>query len=189
MVRTFIIPPLVIFAAALAGCAAPDAEGSDTPRHEHEREQGSCEAAGQVQSTKVEKRTTPSGGSLVHVGAELAGAPVAAVADILARPGEFDGKTVQVSGHVSAMCTHRRAWFAVVADDQSGRQMRVTTAPAFLVPEDSIGMTARVEGTIETEEISRERADYLARDHKLSYPDGDGPIRQPVMRATGANFE
>ena len=187
MTRTHLLAPALVATLVLAGCDAPGAEAEEPRRAPHD--QGACETA-TIEHTNVDERPSPTGGTLVHVGAELGRTAVVPVADILARPEEFAGKTVQVRGQVSSMCTHRRGWFAVVTDDQSGRHLRVLTAPSFLVPEDAVGTTARAEGTIEAEELTRERADYFNKNHKLSYPEGtDGVIRQAVLRATGADFE
>ena len=87
------------------------------------------------------------------------------------------------------MCTHKRAWFAVVGDDKTGNHVRIFTAPNFLVPQDSIGKVAVAEGTVEIIEIPVERAKHMAKQHKLGEPeDIKAPLKQVLIRATGADF-
>lgn len=132
-----------------------------------------------------------TGASVTVVGAALAGTEVVRVKDLLEKPEAYAGKTVRLEGNVSAMCTHRRGWFAVVDDgDRTGAVVRVLTAPAFLVPDGSIGRKARTEGTVEVQEVPAAAARHYAQDHKV----GDGPaegaatIKQVVVRANGAEF-
>jgi hypothetical protein len=48
-----------------------------------------------------------------------AAAPVA-LADLLARPGDFDGKKVRVEGTVTDVCAKRGCWIKVGSDAQTG---------------------------------------------------------------------
>lgn len=133
-----------------------------------------------------------SGASVTAVGAVLAGSEVVTVKDLLANPDAYAGKSVRLEGNVSAMCTHRRGWFAVIDDgDRTGTVVRVLTAPAFLVPEGSIGRKARAEGTVEVVDVAAGAARHYAAEHKVGDPAelaGDAPIKQIVIRATGAEF-
>lgn len=116
--------------------------------------QGCSQCGAAVDGIQVpdEAATTkdPATGAMVTlVGAKLNSVPVTPVADLLARPQAFAGKTVRLEGNVTAMCSHRRAWFAIQSEDRSGASVRVWAAPAFLVPAGSIGKKARTEGLVE----------------------------------------
>jgi len=90
---------------------------------------------------------------------------------------------------VAAMCHHRRGWFAVAGEDKSGRLLRVITTPQFLVPPGSVGRTVVTEGTIDAVQMAPAKARHLQEEHKLGLPtDAKAPVRQVVLRATGAEF-
>jgi hypothetical protein len=132
-----------------------------------------------------------SGATVTAVGSKLAAVPVVKVADVLARPEEWAGKTIRLEGNVTAMCTHRRAWFALQSEDKSGAYVRVLTAPSFLVPEGSLGKKARTEGVLEVTEVSAETATHYAQEHQLAQPGAaaaDAPQRTIVLKAAGAEF-
>ena len=138
---------------------------------------------------RVVQKSGPMGQVTLRAGKALAGAPVASIPDLLGKPDGFEGKAVRVKGHVAAMCHHRRAWFAVAGEDKSGRLLRVIASPAFLVPPGSIGRTVTVEGTVDAIEMSPGKARHLQKEHKLGLPtDATAPVRQVVLRATGAEF-
>jgi hypothetical protein len=154
-------------------------------------EPGSCAEAANVRDTSFTTITDPATGATMNVaGQKLAGLPVVKVADLIARPGDFAGKTVRIEGDVSAMCTHRRGWFAVQdPGSKTGAYVRVLTAPSFLVPPDSIGKKARAEGRVEVIEVDPEAVRHYANDHKLGEQNANGaPNRSVVIRATGAEF-
>jgi hypothetical protein len=128
-------------------------------------------------------------GQVAHVGAALTDGIPVTVTELLARPDAFAGKRVRLRGDVTAMCQHKRAWFAVVAEDQSGRTLRVMTTPSFLVPAGSIGKTAETEGVVEVIELAADQARHLAGEHKLGDPTAvTQNVKQVVLRATGADF-
>ena len=131
-----------------------------------------------------------TGKSMQMVGQKLAGAPVVSVRDLLANPNAYQGKTVRLEGDVSAMCQHRRAWFAVQDDgEREGRYVRVVTAPAFLVPAGSVGRRARTEGRVSVVEVPAGSAKHYAEEHKLGDPSAvRGAERRIVISAFGAEF-
>lgn len=135
-----------------------------------------------------------TGETVVAVGGKLAAAPVVKVADVLARPQEYAGKTIRLEGNVSAMCTHKRAWFALQSEDKSGAFVRIIGAPTFLVPEGSVGKKARTEGTVELVDVPAETQEHFAQEHQLDPAAAkaagprDGPQKTAVLKATGAEF-
>jgi len=106
----------------------------------------------------------------------------------LAEPEIFAGKTVRLEGDISAMCHHKRRWFAVQdPGDRSGQYVRVLAAPAFLVPPHAIGKKARTEGTVEVIEVPAQTRQHLASEHDLE-PARNEPQKQVVLRASGAEI-
>ena len=150
-----------------------------------------CErvSAEQLTNPKEETVTRPDGTSATHVGDAFAGVEKVAISQLLADPAAYSGKTVALEGDVSAMCQHERAWFSIAAEDQSGRFVRVMTAPTFLVPAGSVGGSARTEGTVEVIEVAAGHARHLAAEHKLGDPAAiTANVQQVVLRAHGAEF-
>ncbi|HXU29366.1 MAG TPA: DUF4920 domain-containing protein, partial [Thermoanaerobaculia bacterium] len=97
------------------------------------------------------------------------GAPVAAegetlaVAKALDRAAELNGKTVRLSGFVTAACQAKGCWMALAAGD--GREMRVIFRDyGFFVPKDLPGATVIAEGTLEVREVSVDEQRHLAAD-------------------------
>ncbi|MGC4063044.1 MAG: hypothetical protein QM784_00010 [Polyangiaceae bacterium] len=129
--------------------------------------------------------TDPKTGEVVtRVGASIGDQLVGVtVTELLKRPEAFQGGLVLVEGKVTAMCGHRRAWFAVVEPAGGGAPLRVVTAPAFLVPKDAIGKTARAVGQVEIREISSAAAEHQAKDHGMP-----ADRRIVMLKATGAEF-
>jgi hypothetical protein len=181
---------------AHATAAAPEAAaGVECGHAEEKKEEGCSGDHGTEPVANPDERAAKdpaTGAELTAVGAALAGVETVAVKDLLANPDSWAGKSIRLEGNVSAMCTHRRGWFAVVDDgDRSGSVLRVLTAPAFLVPEGSVGRKVRTEGKVEVVEVPAGAARHYAKDHKVGDQaaiEGDAPIKQIVVRADGAEF-
>jgi hypothetical protein len=125
-----------------------------------------------------------------HLGSAFGTAPEVKVAELVAKADEYRGKTVQVKGRVTAMCTHRKEWFAVVPDEPSQAFVRVVTTPNFLVPDGSIGKIARAEGVVEVTDVPAETAKHFLGEHKLGDPEAvQGGIKQVIIRAAAAEFD
>ena len=153
-------------------------------------EQAACECGSEpTRDSRIQEGTDPATGQPVQiVGAKLAGAPAVTVERLLAEPDEYAGKTVRLEGDVSAMCHHKRRWFAVQdPGDRTGRYVRVLAAPAFLVPPHAIGKKARTEGTVEVIEVPAATRRHLASEHDLGSAQ-DEPQKQVVLRASGAEI-
>jgi hypothetical protein len=178
-------------------CAGCD-KGADCAHKADGHECGSAEGEGhdcsggadtKLAADQVVERTDATGRKVMHAGQEFTQAAPVAVAELVKNHAAYLGKTVQVEGDIMAMCTHKRGWLALVGkDDQSGAQLRAFTAPVFLVPADSIGKSVRIEGTVDEVEVPAEMAKHFAKEHQLDMPEGDGPVKQAVIRATAADF-
>ncbi len=131
-----------------------------------------------------------TGRNIDAVGAALTAVPTVALDDLTRQPETYAGKRVRLEGLVTAMCAHRRAWFALRSPgNDQGANVRVVTAPAFLVPSGSTGRHARTEGIVELVEVSAGAARHYSRDHRLRDPTNpETAHRAVVLRASGAEF-
>lgn len=171
--------------AEIAKAAEPAGEPAG---HECTGDHGAAPIEHPDETTATDPAT---GASITAVGGKLQGGDTVKVADLLARPDDFVGKTVRLEGNVSAMCHHRRGWFAVIDDgDRSGTVVRVVTAPGFLVPQGAIGKKVRTEGTVEVVEVAANTARHFAKDHQVGSEEeiGAEPVKSIVVKATGAEF-
>jgi hypothetical protein len=177
--------------AAATAPAEPIAPAEPLPGEEPAEGPHDCAmgAGAELASDVVTKTTNAAGVEVLQVGAPLGKGPVVKLEELLAAPDAWAGKTVRVAGNVSAMCTHMRAWFAIATGDASGRYLRVLTAPAFLVPPESIGKSAEAEGVVEVVPLDPQTAAHLAGPHQLGDPAAPaGSAPQVLLRATGATF-
>lgn len=117
-----------------------------------------------------------------------------AVAELLAAPESFVGKTVAVRGEITDVCEHAGCWLELRAADGDAR-IRVKVDDGVIVfPRWSRGHAARAQGAVEKLELSRE--DYvLHREHEAhesggtfdaATVTGDGPFAVYRIRGTGA---
>jgi len=136
------------------------------------------------------KQVEPAAKAKTALGMKLAGAAEVSVADLLARPRDFAGKVVRVSGKIEDFCHHKRAWFGISAKSGQG-MVRVFTMPRFQTPADCQGKQAVAEGKVELITISAEQAAHFAQDHKflqgIKVEAGQDIVR-PIIRAFGAEF-
>lgn len=179
---------LITLGLTLGGCL----EKGQEEGHDHGEGHGSGEGKAETALSNPASTTrTENGKTITHVGDAFKDAKKIKVTDFLAKPDAYVGKTIQLEGDISAMCTHKRGWFAVVAEDNSGGTVRIFTKPTFLVPEGSIGKFGRAEGKVEAIEMSGKVAKYMAKEHKLGDPkkiDENAVHKTYVLRATGAEF-
>ena len=171
--------------AATASASAPPAA------HDADEKNCGCEPPSPPTADSVTKSTDPATGRpVVTLGQPLGEAPVVTVKELTEAPDRYVGKRVAIEGAVFSMCVHRRAWFAIRGPGEtSGPYLRIVTAPAFRVPQGSIGKHARAEGSIEFVDIPARQAAHYASQHGLG--DGaaaGGPTRSVILRATGAEF-
>lgn len=107
------------------------------------------------------------------------------LANVLAKPDDYSGKVVLVSGKVERVCQKKGCWMELRADG-APTGVRVTFKDyAFFVPFDSVGATAKIEGNIEVKVLDKATADHLAGEGaKLNLmPDGTAKEVAIVARA------
>ena len=77
-------------------------------------------------------------------GATLSVAEATALSDVLARPADFEGRTVRIEGSISRECP-TGCWFDV---DDGAVTLYVDLEPAGLAIPQRVGKTVSVEGTV-----------------------------------------
>jgi hypothetical protein len=140
-----------------------------------------------------QEKTTPAPASASQplvLGKALAGAEQVSVADLLANPNTYDGKTVRLEGKIEDFCHHKRAWFGIGAKDGKG-MLRVFCAPRFQAPADCLGKQVVAEGKVELNTIPAEQVAHYGKEHK--FLDGvkvepGKPVVLPIVRAFGAEI-
>lgn len=117
------------------------------------------------------------------------------IADILADPDAFVGKTVRIEGGVLDVCPRKGCWIQV-GDEAASLQVKVED-DVIVFPADARGRLAAAQGVVEAVEMSRES--YLAWlahraeekgeafDPETAEP-GPGPYRMIRLRGTGARL-
>ncbi len=118
-----------------------------------------------------------------------------ALATILADKAAYDGKSVRVSGTVSAVCQKRGCWLRMV-DGEGGEDVFVKfTCPVEgrLIPMKAVNHRVVVEGQITMAEITEELARHYAEDKgaspeeiaKIVGPQKQISIASPAARVDG----
>lgn len=187
--------PVVAEVTPVAAAQAPATQGSSSGEGCGQAAPGTCgEFAGKPIQHPDERTTTDpdTGATVTGAGLALAGAEVVRVKDLIEDPEAWAGKTVRLEGNVSAMCHHKRGWFGVVDDgDRSGAVVRVIAAPTFLVPAGSVGRKVVTEGVAELVDLPAAAARHYAKDYRVGDPSaiqGEAPVKQVIVRATGAEY-
>jgi len=150
---------------------------------------GGCDKSADKPVDHQKAAPQPATQSLV-LGKALAGAEPVSVADLLANPHVYDGKTVRLAGKIEDFCHHKRAWFGISAKPGAG-MVRVFCAPRFQAPADCLGKQAVAEGKVELNTIPAEQVAYYGKEHKflagVKVEPGQ-PVVLPIVRAFGAEI-
>ena len=85
------------------------------------------------------------------------------IAELLAKPADYVGKTVQVKGKITEVCQMMGCWIYVA--DEQGNKIRVKVNDGEIVfPKDGAGRTVTAEGVFTKEDLNREQAIDRARE-------------------------
>jgi hypothetical protein len=113
------------------------------------------------------------------------------LATLLANPGEYLGKTVQVKGKITEVCEMMGCWMDLVNDE--GQKIRIKVNDGEIeFPKDSAGKLAIAEGTLNKLELSKEqaiaRAKEEAADKKRKFDPASvkGPVTIYQIQGAGA---
>ena len=84
------------------------------------------------------------------------------ISQVLQKPADYVGKTVQVKGRITEVCQNMGCWMAL-ADDR-GKVIRIKVNDGEIVfPKDAPGKSAIAEGKLEKLELTREQTVARAR--------------------------
>ena len=118
------------------------------------------------------------------------------IADIMADPDAYIGKTVRVEGGVLDVCPRKGCWIEL---GEEGESIRVKVEDDVIVfPAAAKGRTATAQGEVEAIEMTREKylgwLAHLAEEKGEAFdPEaakiGDGPYRIIRIRGTGARID
>jgi Domain of unknown function (DUF4920) len=86
-----------------------------------------------------------------------------AIAELLAKPADYVGKTVQVKGKITEVCQMMGCWIYVA--DEQGNKIRIKVNDGEIVfPKDGAGRRVTAEGVFTKQELTREQAIDSARE-------------------------
>jgi hypothetical protein len=118
------------------------------------------------------------------------------IADILADPDAYVGKTVRVEGGVLDVCPRKGCWMEL---GEAGESIQIKVEDDVIVfPAAAKGRTAAAQGEVEAVEMTREkylawlahRAEEKGEEFDAEAADiGDGPYRLIRIKGTGAQIE
>lgn len=80
------------------------------------------------------------------------------ISEILSDPSDFEGQTVLVEGKINDVCPSAGCWM-ILESDKEGQEIKIKVKDGDIVfPQEAIGKTALVEGTVYKIELTREEA-------------------------------
>ena len=116
------------------------------------------------------------------------------ISKVLASPGDLAGKTVQVKGKVTEVCTMMGCWMNLV-EGGTGKAIRIKVNDGEMVfPKEAIGKMAVAEGTFKKIELTREQAVARAKHEadetgrKFDPERVKGPVTIYQIQGTGARL-
>lgn len=114
------------------------------------------------------------------------------IADLMAKPVRFVGRTVQVKGKVTDVCQKMGCWM-MLTDTATGAKVRIKVDDGEMVfPKDSVGKIAIAEGTFTETRLTREQAVERARHQaeeqgrKFDPSTVKGPVTSYQVQGSGA---
>lgn len=167
---------LLALATSLAGCTKPERRAPAG-----ERQAGDMAApTGETSVAAIASAKT--------YGKPLSARPQAELAEVLAAPSRFEGKTVLVEGVVRRACSRKGCWMEVATDAaDSAPGCRVTFEDyAFFVPTDSAGSHARLEATVKLTRVKASHVEHLESEGgTFREKNADGSANEVQLLATG----
>jgi hypothetical protein len=98
-----------------------------------------------------------AGAAEIKLGKPLTLKQATPVADLLAEPDKYVGKTVQAKGKVTEVCQNMGCWMNLA--DENGKMVRIKVQDGVIVfPKESVGKTALAEGKFAKLQLSKEQA-------------------------------
>jgi len=154
---------------------------------------GTFIAAGQeMQPTEKDKTEAIPATSYLKRGAAIGSATKVSLANVLASPEKFSGKTVMIEGVVVRSCKMEGCWAEIAPDKDSAKSVRVKMKDhAFFIPLQSAGSYARAEGTVTVKTLSKAEVDHLVNEDgaKFDNRNADGSVTEVSFEATGIELK
>lgn len=113
------------------------------------------------------------------------------LAQVLANPREFEGKTVTVLGDVRRVCKKMGCWMELATDKSAEAPgCRVFFgAHQFFVPKDSDGSQARVQGEVQVKKVEAAFVEHLEQEGaSFKAKNADGTADEVRLVATGVEL-
>jgi hypothetical protein len=133
----------------------------------------------------------PDAPAVGKYGAPLGSGPEEKLASVLSEPSRFAGKPMLVEGHVRRACSKMGCWMELAtSSDPAAPACRVIMKNhAFLVPKDSAGSSARVEGMLEARRIEPDQVTHMEQEGAV-FADkaGDGSAQELRFVANGVEL-
>jgi len=140
------------------------------------------------QATEKDKNEAiPSTGFLKR-GAPIGNAKKVSLADVLASPAKFSGKTVLVEGVIVRSCKMEGCWAELAPEKSAAKSVRVQMKDhAFFIPLQSAGSFARAEGVFTVKTLTKAEVDHLVNEDgaKFDNRNADDTVTEVSFEATG----
>jgi len=154
---------------------------------------GTIIAAGQeMQPTEKDKTEAIPATSYLKRGAAIGSATKVSLANVLASPEKFSGKTVMIEGVVVRSCKMEGCWAEIAPDKDAAKSVRVKMkGHAFFIPLQSAGSFARAEGTVTVKTLTKVEVDHLVNEDgaKFDNRNADGSAYEVSFEATGIELK
>jgi hypothetical protein len=109
------------------------------------------------------------------------------IADLLAKPDEYNGKNVKIIGNITDVCQSAGCWM-ILSDGTN--TMRISTGHKFFFPKDATGKAVS-QGTFKVIEETEEHAKHMNEESKnpsMKTEDIKGPQKTFVVITTGTKI-
>lgn len=134
-------------------------------------------------------------GDGVKVGADLTSdLEITPIAEILADPEAWVGKTVQIEGEVSGVCARQGCWMDLTSPSDATLRVKVDDG-VIVFPQEAVGRRAVAEGVVEIMELERDRYEawlrHVAEEENRDFDAaevGEGPYRIVRLRGLGSEI-
>src|SRR6185436_8350989 len=154
---------------------------------------GTIIAAGQeVQPTEKDKTEAIPATSYLKRGAAIGSATKVSLANVLASPEKFSGKTVLIEGIVVRSCKMEGCWAEIAPNKDAARSVRVKMKDhAFFIPLQSAGSLASAEGVVTVKTLTKAEVDHLVNEDgaKFDNRNADGSVTEVSFEATGIELK
>jgi Domain of unknown function (DUF4920) len=139
--------------------------------------------------TDADKVAAFDAGGVIKRGDAIGKADKADLKKVMADPAKFDGKTILVKGVIVRSCKMEGCWLELAPEKDSASIHVNMKGHAFFVPLDSVGLNARVEGTVVAKTLSKDHVDHLIEDGaKFDKRNADGSVTQLSFEANGVEL-